>query len=189
MGFSISWLAVQTADVAALLGRLQLAETDEEDEVFEAPISGGLLKSGWYLVVAQGEHRVTDPRVAGEISKTWPCVTSVVEEHVMFSAAHRWRGGRAEWSIVHDSGQGINHLDVAGDPPPSFAGMREAALKEQADEGGSDAEVDLVFDLPLLIAKELTGYKHDESGPEAFEAMPKVLRDLAPPKPGWKFWA
>jgi hypothetical protein len=32
----------------------------------------------------------------------------------------------------------------------------------QAAEGGDAAEVDYIFEIPLLVAKALVGFKHDE---------------------------
>lgn len=63
-------------------------------------------------------------------------------------------------------------------------------MRDQQNEGGQDAAVDLVFDVPLLLAKELTGFKHDEQ-PTVFERAPTAFRDLSAPmrgRPWWKVW-
>ena len=39
--------------------------------------------------------------------------------------------------------------------------MRDDLLKQQDAEGGSKALVDYVFDIPVRLAEDLCGYRHD----------------------------
>lgn len=192
MGYSISWLAVETTELDQLFGRLQVSETSEPDPVFEASLSGVPLHGGWFLLVAQGiEYRLTDPAVLGEISRKWPCLTCVVEEHAMVSSAALWRGGHVVWSTGHDAEQGMFHLYATGDLPPSFRELRDRTMQEQTRAGGQEAGVDLVFDVPLLLAKELVGFKHDEEPTHPFQSDPKVFQLLGAPalrRRWWKLW-
>jgi hypothetical protein len=54
-----------------------------------------------------------------------------------------------------------------------------------AEEGlMEDREVDFIFDIPIRVAQELVGFRHDEAVDRTFE----VLRSAAGSKPKWKFW-
>ena len=58
MGFSIAWVAVSGMDKAALLERLSLVDTGEEDEANESPISGTQLPGGWTLLFLKDRKSV-----------------------------------------------------------------------------------------------------------------------------------
>jgi hypothetical protein len=163
MGYAISWLAVRTDEPESLLSRLQLTRTGEEDELFEAPVSGGLLRAGWYLVVANDcAHRIVDGKTLAGLSEDHDLVACSVEEHVMVSTAAYWRSGQVAWAITHDSSRGIFDLEVSGTPPATLEQHKARCLAEQEQAGGQIANVDYLFDVPLEVAKDLTGFKHDE---------------------------
>jgi hypothetical protein len=163
VGYSIGWIAVQTPDHPALFKHTQVRPTNEADEYFESPIAGAAQDGGWFLLVGQGcDHRIIDRRLLASLSARWPCVACSIEEHVMFSSAMLWRGGDEVWSAAHDAQQGIFDLVASGELPSSFDDLQRRTFHEQEAEGGQAANVDLVFDVPLLLAKELTGFKHDE---------------------------
>jgi len=187
MGYAISWLAVRSETSQDLLTRLRLTETGEEDELFETPLSGGPLKGGWYLVVANDcEHRIVSEAVLSELSTKYDLVACSVEEHVMFSTAAHWHAGRASWTIRHDSSRGMFDLEVSGSPPPSLSKHQASCTAEQEQAGGADADVDHLFEVPLLVAKELTGFKHDEV--TNCHARPlEILKDEVV-KRRWKLW-
>lgn len=154
MGYSISWLAVETSELGDLL---QVRETKEPDPEFEAELAGVPLHGAWFLLMAQGiEHRLTDPAVLSQLAKRWQCLSCVVEEHAMVSYATLWREGRMAWTV-----------------------------------GGQAAGEDLVFEVPLLLARELVGFKHDEAPTDPFESEPRVFEvigETALGRPWWKLW-
>ena len=55
------------------------------------------------------------------------------------------------------------HLEAQGQLPPNFESIRSECLAEQDAEGGEEAEVDFVFEIPTRLAREITGFKHDEA--------------------------
>jgi len=182
MGYSIAWIAVQTPNQASLFEQARVHPTDEADEYFESPILGAALNGGWFLLVGQScDHRLIDPSLLASLSGRWPCVACSIEEHVMFSSAVFWRGGVQVWSAAHDAQKGIFNLVASGDLPSSFANLRQRTLQEQEAEGGQTANVDLVFDVPLLLAKELTGFKHDEEPTCLAQPTPIAFVDEASP--------
>jgi hypothetical protein len=86
MGYAISWLAVQTDTPEGLFARLGLTPTGEDDELFETPVSGGVLENGWCLVVANDcTHRIVGEEVLASLSNDHDLVACSVEEHVMVS--------------------------------------------------------------------------------------------------------
>jgi hypothetical protein len=44
------------------------------------------------------------------------------------------------------------------------------------------------MDIPIILAKEITGYRYDEVNPEVDNTPFERLTDLLPKAPWWKFW-
>lgn len=44
-----------------------------------------------------------------------------------------------------------------------FASIRRELDEAQYGEGGDDANMDYIFDIPLKVAQTLVGFKHDEA--------------------------
>lgn len=167
MGYAITWIAVNGLPAAEVLHTLGLAATAERSEFPEAPITGCLLESGWYLIfINEYGHRLAAERTLGALAQKGEVVCVTVEEHVMCSAAEHWRRGVRTWAVSHDAQELIEHLAVAGVPPKEFHAIREAAYAAQ-DAEGSEAEVDHIFDIPLTLAEKITSFRHD--GPYALE--------------------
>lgn len=192
MGQSISWLAIE-APAEEAKAALGLAATGEMLEIPEAPLVGAQLSSGWYIVVAQGcDHPLVSDDFLKRISEARDAVACSIEEHVMCSSACFWSGGRSLWSISHDAQESNDHFTTSGTPPASFTSVKDRLLAQQESEGGDDADVDFVFDLPLELADEIVDFKHDgatTSYPDVFEALePRSPDSPLVKKPWWKFW-
>lgn len=179
MGFAISWLAVRDGSADDCCAALGLRRTGRESD--EPEIGGVRLKSGWYLVWFE-----SFPGVQGRtefiqaISKSADVLTCMVEEHVMFSYASLWRDGQEVWHVAHQGDEAVDNLSVAGDPPPELDGIRREIEQRQAEEDESAAEVDHMFDIPLELARKLTGFKHDEAEDGEFP----VYEELEPESAG-----
>lgn len=87
----------------------------------------------------------------------------------MVSCAARWKDGIEIWCVTHDAQEGDEHLDIRGEPPTSFAAIRDRLTKQQEDEGGAD----FIFNIPVDLAKDLTGYSHEDSSEIAFDNFVK----------------
>jgi len=59
----------------------------------------------------------------------------------MASKASEWKDGKEIWVVTHDSERADKHLDVRGDVPPQFAGIRDRLLAAQASEAGRQRAV------------------------------------------------
>lgn len=161
MGASLSWFAVRGKKPEAVLQSFGLRNIGKE--YFDTPFCGGALPSGWYLVI-HGRHEFTSDEVR-RLSRGCEVVACFVDEHVMVSRAVGWKDGETIWSVTHDAGEGDEHLEVLGDPPACFDTIRDRLTKQQEDEGGAD----FIFSIPVDLAKEITGYSHEESSEITFD--------------------
>ncbi|TIL82515.1 MAG: hypothetical protein E5Y89_04795 [Mesorhizobium sp.] len=89
----------------------------------------------------------------------------------MFSRAELWSAGKNVWRVWHSGDKEVSDLQTTGDLPASFETLRQRAFSQQDKEG----DVDYVFDIPLDLAAELTGFRHDEGAPDRlfFELVEK----------------
>lgn len=93
----------------------------------------------------------------------------------MCSVASLWVDGRQVWFVMHEARQKVEHLETKGSLPPIFTTISERLRAEQAAAGGKKAGVDYIFDIPVEMVAQLTGYRHDrvmpELGDRAFEVL------------------
>ena len=185
MGFSGSWIAVRGVSPEHVNAALQLRFSGSREDVRESDRTGARLPSGFYLVLFL--RKELSRGFLSRISAAFPLFYAFAEEHVMYSTVASWREGKELWSVVHDAQKGVMHLDVRGAPPSSYSAIRERLFAEQA-KAGSDAEVDYIFDIPVDLACELTGFRYDQDVPsmqkDGFEVLhresgkPGILKKL-----------
>jgi hypothetical protein len=168
VGISISWLAVRGAERDVVLEALGLAETGERDELpAESPIQGAGLADDWYVVVFdQYGHALMNDDTLRRVSEVGEVIAGMEEEHVMCSFSCAWQHGQRVWSAMHDAQVGIGHLEVEGQMPRGFDQIRDRLLAQQDAQGGSEADVDYVFGIPLDTAKLVCGFSWSETEPE-----------------------
>jgi hypothetical protein len=167
MGYSLSWLGVKNVSPGIVRKALRLKDTGQRAELPESPFNGLQLPNGWYFVIADHQSPEFFPEsVLAQLSTHGELVICFVEEHVMYSSATGWKDGRQVWSIYHDSQRDIEDLEATGDLPPSFGPIRDKLRAAQEAAGGRSARVDFTFDVPVELAQELTGYRHDANIPE-----------------------
>lgn len=80
----------------------------------------------------------------------------------MASSSELWSGGIRKWWLSHEGDDGPKGLSVNGDPPASFVSIRDEMERLQRAEGGDEADVDYIFEIPLRVAQSIVGFKHDE---------------------------
>lgn len=194
MGLSLSWLAVKTDDLDRLFEIADIAPTAEADEWLESDFSGSGLQGGWYFLQAKGcDHPVISGDSLSKISTLGETIACSVEEHVMVSVAEGWNNGARSWTIAHNAQEGMLDLSADGRLPAHYEAIKDDFVAQQNAEGGEDADVDFIFDIPLQVARKICGYKHDEGsspwvppGPVAFNQRGASKSPSA--KPWWKFW-
>jgi hypothetical protein len=180
MGFSLSWVAIDAAAEKTLFEHFGLEELEESADMPDFKLSGALLQ-GWYLMVADRTDALVDEQLLKSLSEHGRVIAAMVEEHVMFSSAEEWLNGERVWGAIHVSDAGLLHIGVEGDLPNSYATIHQNLFAQQEKDGGKDADVDHIIDIPLELAAELTGYRHDTDGWPFRE-----LRAARPPRPNAK---
>jgi len=163
MGFSHSFVATRDIPKARLLEGLGLTETDVSGNI-DVPLEGfGLseLPGGW-LLVACNDFDLPRKAPLAAISESGELICAAIEEHVMFSEAACFRDGLQIWRVQHDPDRRYDDLKVDGEPPAAFGKLRDEARAEQDREGGEDAQVDFIFDVPPKLAASLCGFEFGE---------------------------
>ncbi|MBF4988344.1 hypothetical protein [Methylophilus sp. 14] len=206
MGFHISWVAVNGKSPAQVCSELNLQDTDEQSPYPETDVDALKLNSGWYLL------HFNDPlppelelAILGPLSMGAEVVKCVIEETSMVSMASYLSNGKEKWSIVHDSEQGLTHLDVSGDLPDCYEEIKNRLLAQlNADE----EPCDYLFDVPAEVCKSITGFRHDDvredEDSNPFAVMERSsqakasaastnniesdITDSQSTKPWWRFW-
>ena len=175
MGFSISWLGFrgyQVKEAAALFG----GEVGGSSEDFDSPINAYLSEKNWAIIIL-GYCSFPNPpdSYLSVFSQGREMVVVHIEDHVMFARAEFWRDGKIIWRAWHSGDKNVRDLHTTGDLPASFETIRQQAFSKQDKEDAERPEVDFVFDIPLDLAAELTGFRHDEGAPDRlfFELVEK----------------
>jgi hypothetical protein len=171
MGISNSYIAVQGLDPARALEALQMevVEVCEPDEMELSGIWMGELPGGWLLLLCDEYDGAFEGKLA-QLATLGPAVACGLNEYVMYSEARGYEGGKQVWRIVHDPNEkkSRNALDIDGSPPPQFEAIARNARTEQDEEGGEEAGVDFIFDLPPTLVQSICGYALGEDEPEGF---------------------
>ena len=138
--------------------------------------------SGWTVLLCGderfGEQRKEQIACLSEAFDTYLCE---VIETVMWASAERWRDGQPQWKVAH-AGDGDDRFDltVTGTPPVTLAPLREKYEALQREDG---EEVDYIFEIPLELAAEEIGFRHDAAmGAEDAE---EVMDFLLPRRKGF----
>jgi hypothetical protein len=163
MGYAISWMALKGKAKSNVLASLELHDTGQPDDANESPVSGAEFPNGWYVLFLNDySHPLVEPSSVERLSHGCEIIVCLVEEHVMASSAAMYQNGRRTWEIMHQGdGDNVYDLTVEGTPPHTYEALRQRLTKQQQDEGGRAAEVDYIFDIPLELAFEICGYRHD----------------------------
>ena len=164
MGYSLSWIAIERAGEDALFEQLGLEETGETTEDGPGFELSGTRIEDRYLLVADHTDALVDEQLLKALSMHGRVVAVMVEEHVMFSSAEEWRNGERVWGAIHIPDAGLYHIGVEGNLPEAYSMIHQRLFAEQEKDGGADAGVDHIIDIPLELAAVITGFKHDRSG-------------------------
>ncbi|HEX5104526.1 MAG TPA: hypothetical protein VFV87_11975 [Pirellulaceae bacterium] len=184
MGFSVSWLAIRGKPLDSVLDELGLRSTGEFADVPDSPIVGTLVPTGWFVVYY---NRIIGDGDVKALSAGCEIITCDIEEHVMYSGAAYWRNCRQIWSVVHQSVQGLDHLRTVGELPLEFVAIRDKLITESRLTRGTELAADYVFDIPIELAKAITGFRHDEDIEGAEEDPYQVLERKRQPRRDWNF--
>jgi hypothetical protein len=188
MGFNMSWIFVDGIELDELYAALDVKSTGAAADPYDlgtgrVPLAGLRPKAGWCAIFGRYSYVLditmgTDPPRLLRLPAKSRAVTCVVLEHANISYASLWKDGREIWRAHHQpSKEQPEHLDFWGDLPSSFLGTWEATLQKQRQRNAmrkpGEWGVDYVFDVPLIAAAEITGFRHD-GGPGKEDAYRDV---------------
>lgn len=179
MGWSLSWVGVRGVHAGELWRRLGLRPTGRTSELPVGRFSAATAEGEWTVICASRDDRFVDGALLGPLSGYGEAVGCFVQEHAMFSQAVCWRSGERAWAVTHDAERSPDHLQACGDLPAPFHQLElEAMTARRLDPQGPD----LVFDVPLDLAKAVVGFRHDEDEGRVFHELEPSLR-ISPPSP------
>jgi len=180
MGYAVSWCAVREAGADRFLQRLGLRPTGEVEESPESLISSAQLDTGWRVIwYNKYGCPFLGPDDLSSLSFDQDVLLCLIEEHVMASSSELWSGGKRKWFLSHEGENGPKGLTAIGNLPETLAPIQEEMQRLQLAEGGDEAGVDYIFEIPLNVAQDLVGFKHDEESAHLIDGHFHVMRRVS----------
>ncbi|WP_144289822.1 hypothetical protein [Ideonella sp. A 288] len=185
MGISLSWVAVEALPSDEALRRLSLARTAKQCTYPFKGVASHALPNGWFLVAAgRCDHRIANAQSMSALSKGCRAIACAMEEHVNFASAELWQDGARVWHVQHQGDEDSQNMSREGEVPRRFHELLATAEPEDSES----LEGHFHMDIPLILAKEFTGFRHDESN-AALEGTPfEELSELKTGGAWWKPW-
>ncbi|GMV80874.1 MAG: hypothetical protein AMXMBFR7_20580 [Planctomycetota bacterium] len=164
MGYNIYWLGVRGKANDVVLSELGFCGTGKFEESPEGKYSAVLLSTGWYVIFANETGYYPSLSDLNQLSQNAEVLLCQIMEGSMYSEASHWRLGTMVWNVTHDSSRGLKHLHVRGEPPAAYHKIRESLLQKQDMDTSTyqGMGVDYIFDVPIELARAITGFRHDE---------------------------
>lgn len=176
MGYSLSWIAIKGRSDLEIHQLLDLKKTGKLGDYGKHRIVGRALKDGWYILIANGcDDPITKSKVLALLSKRCEALTCSIEEHVMFSSCAFWKNGKKVWSVKHRGEEGPLDITKTGKLPESYTMVERELIEAQKAEDEENGGVDHLFDVPLVLAKQLVGFRHDEETPGIEDGTYEIL--------------
>ena len=187
MGFRVLLIAVTGKTPGAIHQDYSVAPTDQYEEIPESPVTGAILPGGAYLLYINDEI-VPDEAVFAKLSRDASLIACYANETVMDSFVSSWLNGIEQWSVLHDSQKGIEHLETTGDLPGQLIPIKKRLFTEQ----GQTTDTDHVFDIPIELFAALGGIRYDHdiegAGPEPWQVLIRIKNKPAAAKKKWWSW-
>ncbi len=183
MADELTWVAVKGTSPERIRSILGLKPTGRSSDGFDWDFGSASLANDWHLIVQGAENDAGGFSEAAlrDLSAAGSLVLCAVDEYALSSRANGWTQGREVWGVRHDGADPSGaHLAVTGEVPAAFEAIRARIYAEQNDadraaEQGTDGshglEVDLIFEIPIDLARELTGFRHDDDHRPSFELL------------------
>ena len=155
-----SWIAIRTDAKDKVLDHLGLVETGMPVQPGSRakPMSVHQSRDGWTFVFAE-DFEWADRAQVLDLSRFGLTLGVQFEDKIdMTAILCAAEQGRELWSVSHINDP--DHLlEVTGEPPAEFEVIRRKYEKEQAED---DDDVDWLQEIPLELARRLSGYRVDE---------------------------
>jgi hypothetical protein len=185
MGISLSWVAVKALPAEEALLRLSLTRTAKDCTYPFKGVASHALPNGWLLIAAgRCDHRIASAASMAALSTGCRAVACAIEEHVNFASTELWHDGARVWHVQHQGDEDSENISHQGEVPQRFHDLL-ATVEPQDSE---NLEGHFHMDIPLILAKEIAGFRHDESNAE-FDRTPfEELSELRTKGSWWKPW-
>ena len=185
MGISLTWVAVEALPADEALLRLSLVKTAKDCVYPFKGVASHILPNDWFLVAAQRcDHRIANAESMSALSKGCRAVACAIEEHVNFASVELWRDGARVWHVQHQGDEDNQSISSQGLLPQRFREL--LATVEPEDSENLDGHFHM--DVPLILAKELCGFRHDENNADFDKTPFEELAELKTKSGWWKPW-
>lgn len=145
MGFRMSWLLIKDRSAEDILKTLGLKNAGPAmSAVSRNEMVGYQWLSGWYVVLFGQTVGLPNQKTVAELSIGGSVVCGELNDTVCYSAASEYLDGKESWWISNEM---QDKLFVSGQPP----GLEEYTSKE----------ISCVYEIPVLISENYTGFKHN----------------------------
>jgi hypothetical protein len=178
VSINIDWMAIEGGEPAVLLEALGLREIEASPHPTGARYAYTITPKGWLLLVGRS-LKLDVPQLAPHLSAETQVLSSEVSDVVMCCRLEAWRAGTRLWSVSHDPEEGVDNLEVAGEPP---AALGEIAARLNANQAAETESVDHLFDAPLELGAAICGYRPDEPQPGPWILLEAVGKRPVGPK-------
>ena len=162
MGFNIGWIGVRATEQSEILRTLDMKDTYVHDEANEVPISWAHIPTDWTIVFFNTPDERFE-RAYEVLAQTSDVVACVALETTMDCHVLRACRGKVLWSLLYQAEQKHLGVQVGGTPPSSFQEIQQSLGEAQAVSDASGDDVDHLFEIPLQVAEQETGYAYDRS--------------------------
>jgi len=175
MGFRCSFVVSRT-EPNALLEALGFQTIGEAEEM---PDAGRwctkLIHTGWTVIFAHDfalPAEVQDQ--VARLSQIDLQYIGILSETSMSISLSRYADGKEDWAIDWAGEQGfqLKNLSARGNLPPAYEIKKADAVEAQT----ADNEVDYIFDVPVALLSEETGFRYDDwmepDGVDTFRLLP-----------------
>jgi hypothetical protein len=185
MGISLSWVAVEALSPDEGLLRLSLTRTGKQSVYPFKGIAGHVLPNGWFLVAAgRCDHEIASASSMSALSKGCRAVACAIEEHVNFASTELWQDGERVWQVQHQGDEDSENMSSEGQVPQRFQEL--VATVEPEDSENLNGHFHM--DIPLILAKEIAGFRHDETKEEFDQTPFEELTEIKTKSAWWKPW-
>ena len=177
MGYKISWAALKGGDLKTSCSVFGLRQIGVAEHIHSSKMGGIQMHEGWY--VTYFKHKDIEDLFLEKLSHSGEVVHCFVEDHLMISASSGWKSGRRLWRVAYHAGEKrTHHLEASGALPAPFDQIRatQLAMQDAAEKQGRFEE-EYIYDIPIELGKELTGFYHDQST----SGMPVDIFDVLRP--------
>ncbi|CAN5920061.1 hypothetical protein BH11MYX3_BH11MYX3_34400 [soil metagenome] len=165
MGLRCRWLATRGRDRADVLERLKFKVVGElVEEVYDTGLYA-LEVGDWLVVIGDGFDHLGQVRraEAARLSEGGDVIYLSTEDSAMTFELAMFHEGEQLWSVAYDGRDGVTAPTFDGAVPWAARVLLGKLEKEQAESGGPKAGVDRIYELAPIYAKEVVGFRHDES--------------------------